>query len=177
MNMTVATMESFDPKPIPQTPCPLVQPPPRRVPIPTMNPEKAMSQSGATGVKPDGPRAKTKPAPPTNPKRKRSLHWVSPGFARNTFENTPEIPGIFPEAAEAAKLASPIQSPPTRAKRNSGFITVGLYNPFGARKSLFAFGGASKFSPGPPRTLEAWSGNSDPPMVRAGLDFANLQLS
>ena len=38
MNTRVAAMERGEPRPIPQTPCPLVQPAPSRVPNPTIRP-------------------------------------------------------------------------------------------------------------------------------------------
>ena len=41
MKVTVARMERIEPRPIPQTPCPLVHPPPMRVPKPTRNPDTA----------------------------------------------------------------------------------------------------------------------------------------
>ena len=47
MKMAVATSERGESRANPQTPCPLVQPPPRRVPKPTSSPP-AMTISGGT---------------------------------------------------------------------------------------------------------------------------------
>ena len=47
MKVAVATSERGDPRPMPQTPWPLVQPTPRRVPNPTISPAMISSQIGA----------------------------------------------------------------------------------------------------------------------------------
>ena len=50
MKTAVATSERGDPRPMPQTPWPLVQPTPRRVPNPTIRPAMISSQIGAVRV-------------------------------------------------------------------------------------------------------------------------------
>lgn len=50
MKVRVAMMESFAPIPMPQTPWPLVHPPPTRVPIPTNIPAMMMVRGVATSV-------------------------------------------------------------------------------------------------------------------------------
>ena len=46
----VATIERGDRREIPQMPCPLVQPAPYRVPMPTTNPASAMTGSEMSNV-------------------------------------------------------------------------------------------------------------------------------
>ena len=68
IKVSVATIDRVEPRAIPQTPCPLVQPLPNRLPTPTNTPpsktcHQARSMTGAAGPL----KAATSKGPSTNP--------------------------------------------------------------------------------------------------------------
>ena len=67
MNVRVATADRGERRPSPQTPCPLVHPPPMRVPMPTSNPLMATIHMGVRDGSGSGcPSAKCVTPPPNN---------------------------------------------------------------------------------------------------------------
>src|SRR5215831_13977641 len=116
MNTIVATIERFEPRAMPHTPWPLVQPPPMRVPKPTRNPATTIN-----GIDPWIATANGAPfarmsaiAPIHSPTMNISRHAASENVGSSSPATMPLMPAMRPFASSKSTAATPISTPPKR---------------------------------------------------------------
>ena len=117
MKMIVATIDRLDPRAIPQTAWPLVQPLPSWVPTPTRSPP-AMRNIGLVPM--ENPIASSKArsainAPSGSPIKKARRQPRSKGLAKKLRPRMPLIPATFPFTSSRPALARPMSAPPINA--------------------------------------------------------------
>src|SRR5688572_7791194 len=116
MNVTTAASERFEKRPSPQTPCPLVQPLPSRVPKPTRNPAASSREAGPVWNRGGGVGTNRSRTPPTIviPPRNAMRQARSPGAAPATPLTMPLMPAMRPIDHSSRTAALPISTPPRR---------------------------------------------------------------
>ena len=118
MNVRVATADRGERRPSPQTPCPLVHPPPMRVPMPTSNPLMATIHMGVRDGSGSGcPSAKCVTPPPNNKPIKKTQRHERSGPA-TAPQITPLIPAMRPMDNRSHMAEAPSNSPPVRGRIN-----------------------------------------------------------
>ncbi len=124
MKASVATSDRTERRESPQTPCPLVQPPPTHVPRPTRSPPTSRTGVGAeikiaaSGSTMD----RCIKTPTTRPLRKRTRHTKSPADRGGSIPaSTPLTPASRPFSANRSVAEAPISAPPTSAETGVKF--------------------------------------------------------
>jgi len=114
MNVTVAMIERGDSRLTPQTPWPLVQPPPRLAPKPTMRPAPMRTAGDVAGRPWNGSRAVTRRSTPpaTSPATKSARQRTSPRRGVRSPPTIPLTPAIRPFKSRSAAALRPITMPP-----------------------------------------------------------------
>lgn len=123
--VTVAASERRDPRPRPQTPWPLVQPLPKRVPKPTSTPATMRPgiEKSVRGIN-VGPINCHQIAPPEiNPIRNSIRHTRSGVRGRVAAPNIPLIPAIRPFSQSKNVAEMPNKTPPIKALYGVKFST------------------------------------------------------
>src|SRR5690606_27214501 len=116
INIKVATKERGDRRDKPQTPCPLVQPEPSRVPKPTSKPATTTHIQGC-----DCTSGKVSPARRYNqgaaarPSKAIQRQPLSPASPLQVPDSRPEIPNTRPLNSTRIEAAKPTNAPPNQA--------------------------------------------------------------
>ena len=120
INSGVATSERTENRDMPQTPWPLVQPLPRRVPNPTNNPP-TISSNGEEGYCDITPSLiQLMITAPTNILRTNVVAKIQGGpdlLIADARANRPLIPAIRPAPSSRTAAANPINNPPIKPLR------------------------------------------------------------
>ncbi len=125
IKVIVAKIERFDRFAIPQMPCPLVQPLPSRVPIPTKNPPSAISHNGypCRGIKKSGEMKLNITVPNIKPQRKTARQIYSLLGELNKPFIMPLMPAMRPLNNKRMVTLRPIKAPPSKAEYGVKFST------------------------------------------------------
>jgi len=119
MKTEVATSDRLDSRATPQTPWPLVQPPPRRVPNPTSSPAE-ISRTGEDAIvhggTPEACVADRSSGAATMPARKARRQARSPRPACARPPRMPLIPATRPFMNQSSAAESPMSTPPIAAE-------------------------------------------------------------
>jgi hypothetical protein len=117
MKVIVAKIERTEKRLIPHTPWPLVQPLPKRVPTPTMNPaaSKVGNDRGDAPMLSGAQSAAAAPAA-SKPRKNSARHQTSPLVRWRRPPTIPLMPAIRPLAINRIEAARPIKPPPMSAE-------------------------------------------------------------
>ena len=133
INVTVATNDRGDRLPRPQTPCPLVQPPPMRVPQPTSKPLEMMTHSGAFDSSGMGwPINQWVAKPPMARPAKNSKRQPLSGPASEP-QAIPLIPAIRPMEKSNQMADKPSSKPPVRGNVKLSICDLAIEKGLAAR--------------------------------------------
>lgn len=123
----VATIERGDKRPMPQIPCPLVQPLPKLEPKPTNNPATAITnQLASIELGNEKPKIEVIIGPTIIPTRNSKRQLSAKPFLVKQLLKIPEIPAILPLNRSRITADRPIIAPPTAAVKGVNSVIVNL---------------------------------------------------
>lgn len=113
MNAAVATIERGESRESPQTPCPLVQPEPYRVPIPTSKPAViSVDVAASICTVGSGMNIANAKGAITMPSTNAIRQLTSPRAGLNSPPRMPLMPAILPFSRTSSAADAPISTPP-----------------------------------------------------------------